>query len=93
MKQQEKRIAAFLESIDNNLSCDGQSVLLSSDLDALGEGTNASACNNHSLSGCASNNEGCVNFDGKCDNSHNGKDCTNFDKVAATNQFQGCGGN
>ena len=91
MKQQEKRIAAFIESVDSNLPGDGQSVLLSSELELQGEGmsTNGNQCNNSSVA-CSGRNIECTNHGMNCLGSTNvgTSPCQNLED--ASNQSLDC---
>ena len=78
MKQQENRIAAFIESLPEESHIDGLSAhVLNVGMEVLGEGTNKGDCSNKSDSCKGSANWGaCVN-DGYCEGASNGGACEN----------------
>ena len=71
------RIKKFLESVtDSNLPLEQQTLVFTCDDRLMGE-SNGKGCTNKSLEGCKSNDVGCTNYGGACNNSDNGSDCKN----------------
>ena len=94
MKEQQKRIAAFIESLPMCTSnVQGQSVVLSADIESVG-GDNAKNCVNNGNCGYVLNGGDCRNYDSTgCAHSTNKGSCGSWvrtDKCPISNSSQSC---
>ena len=89
MDARNKRIEAFINSLETVEEDGHQSILLSSDMSILGGGgttTNKEECRNSAGCGNAVNELGCTNYDKACDGSVNAKRCETVPKKDDTIQ-------
>ncbi len=96
MKGRNQRIEEFINSLEAFESEDCQSILLATDMGAVGGGNNGGSCKNSVPENCNVTNGGnCENYNGICMKSTNKGSCINYDTGVqpgvGTNNTYPCG--